>query len=62
MSRKYKADYYYIKNGSRGRTGISGYIGQHLGGAETESAVLNYLKKRHPGAEIELMKVEFYDQ
>ena len=43
----YIADYYCQKLGvgSRTRTTIVGSVSQHLQGATTESAVLNYLKK-----------------
>lgn len=55
----YTADYYYQKHGvgSRTRTTIVGSVSQHLQGATTESAVLSYLKKKHPGCEITLMKL-----
>lgn len=55
----YRADYYYIKNGSRTRTQLHGSVSQHLQGATTESSVLNYLRKKHPGYEIELMSLEW---
>ncbi len=57
----YRADYYYEKrpNGSRTRRQTSGYVHQHLEGATTESAVLKYLRKKHPGHEITLMSVEW---
>ena len=55
----YTADYYYHKHGvgSRTRTTIVGSVSQYLQGATTESAVLSYLKKKHPGCEITLMKL-----
>ena len=52
MSKMYKADYYYKKVGASGngtRTQISGYVSQHLKGATTESAVLEYLGNKHKG-------------
>lgn len=55
----YKANYYYVKNGSRCRTSITGSVSQHLHGATTESAVLNYLRRMHPGCEIELMSLDW---
>jgi hypothetical protein len=55
----YRADYYYSKNGSRSRTQISGLVSQHLNGATTESAVLNYLRHKHSGYEIELMSLDW---
>ena len=60
-SKNYRADYYYQKSGSssRARTQISGSISQHLRGATTESAVMSYLQKKHPGCEITLMKLEW---
>ena len=62
MSKMYKADYYYKKVGAPGngtRTKISGYVSQHLKGATTESAVLQYLGNKHKGYEISLMKLEW---
>ncbi len=60
-SKNYRADYYYQKSGSgsRARTQISGSVSQHLRGATTESAVMSYLHKKHPGCEITLMKLEW---
>ena len=56
----YRADYYYQKpGGSRARTSISGPVGGHLQGASTESAVVAYLKKKHPGYEIVLVKLDW---
>lgn len=56
----YKADYYYSRpKGSRTRTTLTGSVSQHLQGATTESAVLNYLRRQHPGYEIELMTLEW---
>ena len=58
----YRADYYFKKTGASGRgtrTQISGPISQHLRGATTESAVLDYLQKKHKGCEIVLMKLEW---
>ena len=55
----YRADYYYVKGGSRTRTQLHGSVSQHLHGATTESSVLNYLRKKHPGHEIELMTLEW---
>ena len=54
-----KIDYYHIMNGSRGRTTSIISVSQHLNGATTESAVLNYLRRMHPGEEIELMSVDW---
>ena len=58
---RYKADYTYQRpgGGSRTRTKISGYVSQHLRGATTESAVLQYLRTKHPGYEITLMSLEW---
>ncbi len=58
----YKADYYYKKVGASGRGGrtqISGSVSGHLRGATTESAVLEYLRNKHKGYEILLMKLEW---
>ena len=57
----FRADYYYQKIGVPvgTRTGHVGSVSQHLHGATTESAVLEYLRKRHPGYEISLMSLEW---
>lgn len=62
MAKYYTADYYYKKPGSSGlgsRTRISGSISQHLKGANTESAVMEYLRNKHKGYEITLMKLDW---
>lgn len=62
MVKSYRADYYYKKPGAAGRgtrTQISGPISQHLKGGNTESAVLEYLRNKHKGYEISLMKLEW---
>jgi len=62
MVRSYRAEYYYKKIGAAGRgtrTQLGGYVSQHLRGATTESAVLEFLRKRHKGCEIVLMKLEW---
>ena len=62
MATSYRADYYYKKPGASGpgtRTQISGSISQHLKGANTESAVMDYLKNKHKGYEISLMKLDW---
>ena len=62
MPTMYKADFYYKRIGASGRgarTQISGYVSGHLKGATTESAVLAYLRSKHPGHEILLMKLEW---
>jgi hypothetical protein len=60
-SKNYRADYYHQKigSGSKTRTKITGLISQHLRGVATESAVMSYLSKKHPGCEITLMKLEW---
>ncbi len=57
----YRADYYYQKPGvaAKTRTQITGSVSQHLHGATTESAVLNYLRAKHPGYEILLMSLDW---
>lgn len=57
----YRADYYYQKPGvaAKTRTQITGSVSQHLHGATTESAVLNYLRGKHPGYEILLMSLDW---
>lgn len=62
MATSYRADYYYKKPGDPGngtRTQISGPISQHLRGSNTESAVMEYLRNKHKGHEISLMKLEW---
>ena len=62
MATSYRADYYYKKPGASGlgtRTQISGSISQHLKGANTESAVMEYLRNKHKGYEISLMKLDW---
>jgi hypothetical protein len=62
MSKSYKADYYYKKVGASGngtRTQVTGSVSQHLKGGTTESAVLEYLRNKHKGYEISLMKLEW---
>ena len=62
MATSYRADYYYKKPGASGlgtRTQISGSISQHLKGANTESAVMDYLRNKHKGYEISLMKLDW---
>ena len=62
MATSYRADYYYKKPGASGlgtRTQISGSISQHLKGANTESAVMEYLRNKHRGYEISLMKLDW---
>jgi hypothetical protein len=55
----YVVDYYYIKDRARTRTKLTGSVSQHLQGATTENAVLNYLRRMHSGYEIELMSLEW---
>lgn len=57
----YRADYYYVHptHGTRTRSQQSGSIWTHLEGATTETAVVNYLRRLHPGYEIVLMSVEW---
>jgi len=38
---------------------LGGSISQHLQGATTESAVMDFLRKKHPGYEISLMGLEW---
>ena len=60
--KNFKADYYYKKVGASGRgarTQLSGSKDGVLKGANTESAFMNYLRSKHQGCEIELMKLEW---
>lgn len=54
-----KVDYYYEKKGSRARTSATLSVSQHLHLATTESAVMGYLRARHPGCEITLMSLDW---
>ncbi len=58
---RYRADYYYESQTTRSRTRsqFSGYVSQRLEGATTESAVVKYLRKLHPGYEIPLTSVQW---
>lgn len=54
-----RVDYYYGKGGARTRCQLGISVWQHLNGATTENSVLNYLRKKHPGYEIELMSIDW---
>jgi hypothetical protein len=57
MSNKFKASYYYKKPGAAGkgaRTQLNGTVP-----ANTESAVMELLRKKHKGYEITLMNLEW---
>ena len=53
----YKVDYYYKRIGSSGR-GTRTQLGGNMA-ANTESAILEHLRKKHKGCEITLMKLEW---
>jgi hypothetical protein len=57
----FRVDYYYRRIGidSRTRTQLGGSVSQHLQGATTESAVMSFLRAKHPGSEITLMGLEW---
>jgi len=57
----FRADYYYRRIGvdSKTRTQLGGSVSQHLFGATTESAVMEFLRKKHPGYEVNLMGLEW---
>ena len=57
--KNFTVDYYYQKKGnnSRTRTSMTGSVSQHLHGGITENAVLNYLKIKHSGYEVILLKL-----
>lgn len=57
----FKAQYFYgTPNGSRTLSQLMSNVSQLSSpSARTESAVLAYLRKRHPGLEIELVSVEW---
>jgi hypothetical protein len=54
-----RVDYYYEKKGTRARTSATLSVSQNLHLATTESAVMSYLRQRHPGCEIYLMGLEW---
>ncbi len=47
----FRVDYYYRRIGvdSKTRTQLGGSVSQHLYGATTESVVMDFLRKKHPG-------------
>jgi len=57
----FRVYYYYRRIGvdSKARTQLGGSVSQHLYGATTESAVMDFLRKKHPGYEITLMGLEW---
>ncbi len=46
---RFNVVYWYFKpgGGCKTRTSVSGYVWQQLGGAQTESAVIAYLRHKH---------------
>jgi len=61
-STRYYVDYYHKLTGLKGkgtRARLSGSTGQHLYGGISESAVLSYLKRKHKGEEIIIMRLKF---
>lgn len=54
-----RADYYYVRNGTRTRTQTTLSVSQNLNQGTTENAVLNYLRKHHSGCEIELLHLDW---
>ena len=56
---RYTVNYYFRKdpNSSRTRTTLTGSVSQHLYGATTENAVLTYLKTKHVGYEVIIMRL-----
>lgn len=54
-----RVDYYYLKNGSRTRTQTTLHVVYNLNQGTTDFAVMNYLRKRHPGCEIELLSTDW---
>jgi len=57
----FRVDYFYRRIGIDSRTGtqLGGSVSQHLQDATTESAVMDFLRKKHPGYEITLMGLEW---
>lgn len=54
--KKFKCDYYVVKNGSRTRTKLNSYNAL----VQSESALVNFLKKKHSADQIDIMQCEFY--
>lgn len=54
-----RVDYYYEKNGARTRTQSTLSVTFNLHQARSETAVLAYLRKHHPGYEITIMSLEW---
>lgn len=62
MARQFIVSYYYKKSGDSGkgsRAKVQGTVGQALGGAQSETAVLDYLRQRHHGNEITIMSLDW---
>jgi hypothetical protein len=57
----YSVDYYRVKNGSasRIRSVLKGSVSQHLHLGVSENVVYQYLRAKHPGYEITIMKLEW---
>jgi hypothetical protein len=57
----FKVDYYRqaAGSGSKARSQMTGSVSQHLHQAVSENAVYQYLKAKHPGYEITIMKLDW---
>jgi hypothetical protein len=61
-SKQFRVDFFHKKDGATGkgnRVKIQGTVGQALQGAQSETAVLSYLRQKYSGEEITIMKLDF---
>lgn len=60
MAKRFSVEYIYEKNGSRTRTRLSSSTMQLANpDAKSETSILAYLKKRHPGYDITILDSAF---
>jgi hypothetical protein len=57
--RNFLVDYMYTQGNSRGRTKIQGSILINLKTSESDFAVYEHLKSRHPQADINIMSIKW---
>lgn len=54
-----KVDYYYTCNGVQARNELTMVVGQDPNKRPPEDFVLNYLRRRHPGCDIEIISMDW---
>lgn len=62
MSKSFTVSFFHKKKGDTGkgsRNRISGNVGQTLSGAQSETAVLQYLQNKYQGQDITIMSLDF---